>query len=148
MSEQWVNDNEDMHYKFGFHDWIEQNKDNPDMLKRLLAFRYKFLLEEWTEITKAYVDGDPEEFIDGLIDFCVVAVGTLDLMQVDGVQAWDEVHKANMSKIRGVKANRPNPLGLPDLTKPSGWRKPSHEGNYGLLPLAMEDDHVPGVGPV
>ena len=31
----------------------------------------------------------------------------------------------------GVKPERPNPLGLPDLIKPEGWEAPSHEGNHG-----------------
>jgi hypothetical protein len=38
-----------------------------------------------------------------------------------------------MSKEVGVKKERPNPLGLPDLVKPEGWINPSHSGNHGLL---------------
>ena len=37
-----------------------------------------------------------EEVVDGLIDLCVVAIGTLDALGVDPYRAWDEVHKANM----------------------------------------------------
>ena len=78
--------------------------------------------------------GDAEEIVDGLIDLCVVAIGTLDAFNVDGNKAWDEVLKANMQKEVGVKESRPNPLGLPDLIKPEGWEAPSHKGNYGDLP--------------
>ena len=70
---------------------------------------------------------------DGLIDLCVVAIGTLDLFGIDAHKAWQEVHSANMSKEVGVKESRPNPLGLPDLIKPEGWTAPSHEYNHGLL---------------
>jgi predicted HAD superfamily Cof-like phosphohydrolase len=76
---------------------------------------------------------DAEEIVDGLIDLCVVAIGTLDAFGIDAYKAWDEVHQANMSKEVGVKKERPNPLGLPDLVKPEGWINPSHGGNHGLL---------------
>ena len=32
-----------------------------------------------------------------------------------------------------VEEGRPNPLGLPDLTKPEDWEAPDHSGNYGIL---------------
>ena len=76
---------------------------------------------------------DGEEIVDGLIDLCVVAIGTLDAFGVDAYKAWDEVLKANMSKNVGVKEGRPNPLGLPDLMKPEGWQAPSHQGNHGIF---------------
>ena len=79
------------------------------------------------------VNMDAEEIVDGLIDLCVVAIGTLDAFGVNANKAWDEVLKANMNKRVGVKETRPNPLGLPDLMKPADWKAPSHEGNYGKL---------------
>ena len=76
---------------------------------------------------------DNEEIVDGLIDLCVVAIGTLDAFDIDANKAWDAVLKANMKKEVGRKETRPNPLGLPDLVKPEGWEAPSHEGNHGKL---------------
>jgi len=38
-----------------------------------------------------------------------------------------------MAKKTGVKASRPNPLGLPDLIKPEGWVGPDHSDNVGLV---------------
>ena len=76
---------------------------------------------------------DPEEFIDGHIDLCVIAIGTLLAFDVNVEKAWNEVHKANMAKEVGTKPERPNPLGLPDLMKPEGWENPSHDGNHGNL---------------
>ena len=130
MSLNWVNDIKDMHHKYGVHEWV---KNNPEKLEQLLHFRVAFLKEEFDETFKAVGEKDAEEIVDGLIDLCVVAIGTLDLMGVDAHEAWHLVNKANMAKEVGVKESRPNPLGLPDLVKPEGWVAPSHAGNHGLL---------------
>lgn len=122
-----------MHTKFGVYDWIEQNKDNPKM-NELYKLRLRMLTEEYAETMNAYLQGDSEEVVDGLIDIIVIAVGTLDILGVNPAVAWDEVHGANMAKQVGVKPGRPNTLGLPDLVKPSGWTAPSHANNVGLLP--------------
>ena len=74
---------------------------------------------------------DAEEIVDGLIDLCVVAIGTLDAYGVDPYKAWDEVLRANMDKFVGIKEGRPNPLGVPDLAKPEDWEAPNHLGNHG-----------------
>ena len=135
MSENWVNDIEDMHHKFGVHEWMDKNKDNKELMRKFLSFRMKFLIEELNETEiKGVMDKCPEEIVDGCIDLCVVAIGTLDAFGVDAQVAWDQVHNANMAKVPGVKPSRPNPLGLPDLIKPDGWQGPSHKDNYGLLP--------------
>jgi predicted HAD superfamily Cof-like phosphohydrolase len=62
-----------------------------------------------------------------------VAIGTLDSMGIDSYEAWNKVLRANLSKEVGIKPERPNPLGLPDLIKPAGWKAPSHANNHGLL---------------
>jgi len=130
MSKDWVNDMNVMHKKYGVHEWV---KDNPEKLMEYLQFRLNFLQEELTETREALANYDPEEIVDGLIDLCVVAIGTLDTFGVDSYKAWDAVLEANMAKEVGVKAERPNPLGLPDLIKPEGWKAPSHHDNHGLL---------------
>jgi len=81
--------------------------------------------------------GNQYETVDGLIDLCVFAIGTLDVMGIDASLAWDQVHEANMAKSPGVKPGRPNPWGLPDLMKPVGWTSPSHENNHGFLPQVL-----------
>lgn len=132
MSTNWVKDIHEMQTKFGTRDWVNKNKDN-DKLKTFLDFRLDFIKEEYEETLKAVAENDAEEIVDGLIDICVVAIGTLDAYGVDAHRAWDAVHKANMAKEVGIKAERPNPLGVPDLIKPEGWVNPSHEGNHGLF---------------
>jgi predicted HAD superfamily Cof-like phosphohydrolase len=134
MSNNWVQDINEMHTKYGVHEAVEK-MNNLD-LRTFLNFRINFLKEELNETMDAannagYVDA--EEVVDGLIDLCVVAIGTLDAFGIDAHKAWDAVLEANMNKEVGIKESRPNPLGLPDLIKPEGWTAPSHEGNHGDL---------------
>jgi predicted HAD superfamily Cof-like phosphohydrolase len=135
MSKDWVQDINNMHRKFGVHKWVSEQlvAGDKEKLQTFLEFRLKFLQEELTETMNANTNKDPEEVVDGLIDLCVVAIGTLDAFGIDAYKAWDEVHNANMSKEPGVKPSRPNPLGLPDLIKPNGWTGPEHSGNHGYF---------------
>ena len=110
------------------------NRMDKDMLDKFLAFRLECCQEELDETKRAILAEDAEEIVDGLIDLCVVAIGTLDAFGVDAHKAWNEVLVANMDKSVGVKESRPNPLGLPDLVKGEDWEPPSHKGNYGDLP--------------
>lgn len=134
MSDNWVNDIEDMHDKFGVHDWFQANRGDKDLMQKYLMFRMLMIGEEYQETLSAINNSDAEEVVDGLIDMCVFAIGTLDVMGVDANEAWNKVYNANMAKSPGVKPGRPNRFGLPDLLKPSGWTPPSHEGNHGDLP--------------
>ena len=136
MSRDWVKDIHAMHDKFGVHTWVKEQValGNFEKLLKFLEFRIKFLYEELDETKDLGVmDRNSEEIVDGLIDLCVVAIGTLDAFNIDAYKAWDAVHDANMAKVPGIKKERPNPLGLPDLMKPEGWVAPSHEGNHGLF---------------
>jgi phosphoribosyl-ATP pyrophosphohydrolase len=145
MSENWVADINQMHDKFGVHKWFEENKDNKELMRKYLMFRLLMCQEELSETLAAYNNGDSEEIVDGLIDLCVFAIGTLDVFGVDANDAWDRVYMANMEKSPGVKPGRPNPFGLPDLLKPGGWKAPDHEGNHGAFEKAL--DKLPPVTP-
>jgi predicted HAD superfamily Cof-like phosphohydrolase len=136
MSKDWVQDIAIMHDKYGVNQWVKRKVAEGDLdpLHEYLNFRIKFLVEELTETQSAFANKDSEEIVDGLIDLCVVAIGTLDAFGINPYVAWDRVAEANMAKTVGVKASRPNPLGLPDLIKPEGWTAPSHEDNHGILP--------------
>tara|TARA_Y100001937_G_scaffold46716_1_gene65564 strand:- start:2288 stop:2689 length:402 start_codon:yes stop_codon:yes gene_type:complete len=128
MSKDWVKDIHVMQGKYQTRHWVE---NNPDDLRRFLEFRVDFLREELEETESALINMDAEEIVDGLIDLCVVAIGTLDAFGVDPYKAWDEVLRANMDKQVGKKPSRPNPLGVPDLVKPDNWEAPNHTGNHG-----------------
>lgn len=126
--EGWACDLNEMHCHYGFHEKIEGLTD--EQLAALLSFRIMFLNEELRELREAR---SAEDVVDALIDLIVVAIGTLDLFDINSEKAWEKVHTANMAKEVGIKESRPNPLGLPDLIKPDGWEAPSHEGNHGTL---------------
>lgn len=128
MSTNWSKDINEMHEHYGVPQVVKTM--SPEKLKQFLEFRINFIREELNELETAET---AEDVVDALIDLCVVAIGTLDSFEVDANEAWDEVLVANMNKKTGVNASRPNPMGLPDLIKPEGWKAPSHEDNHGLL---------------
>ena len=137
MSNNWVEDIAFMHKKYGVGKWI--STASPYDLKKFIDFRLDFIEEEFEETQKAHFEEDAEEIVDGLIDLCVVAIGTLDALGVDPYKAWDNVLAANMAKEVGIKPERPNPLGLPDLIKPADWKAPSHQGNHGIIANSFSD---------
>lgn len=134
MSTNWFKDMQAMHKKYGVDEWMKKEKNSDwSRLNKFMNFRIKMMQEELDETKAAFKNKDQEEMVDGIIDMCVFAIGTLEVFGVDANKAWDEVLKANMSKEVGIKEGRPNPLGLPDLVKPEGWEGPSHEGNHGNI---------------
>lgn len=120
-----------MHNKFRVPQWLDES--SPSTRQGLMKLRMRMLTEEFAETMDAYLQSDPEEMIDGLIDLIVIATGTLDIAGVNVESAWNEVLRANVAKQVGIKPGRPNPLGLPDLIKPEGWTGPDHSKNHGLL---------------
>ena len=82
MSKNWVKDISDMQDKFGVREWV-LDPANKDKLKDFLVFRLDFLEEEFEETILAFANKDPEEIVDGLIDVCVIAIGTLLAFGVD-----------------------------------------------------------------
>lgn len=138
----WVQDIAEMHAKFGVNPVIRTL--DKEKLTAFLKFRIDFLQEELDEMKAALSDdyakpgSRADDTVDALIDICVVAIGTLDAFEVDSYEAWARVRDANMAKSPGIKASRPNPLGLPDLIKPEGWVSPQHADNVGLLSKVFE----------
>ena len=136
MSTNWFKDMQDMHKKYGVNKWMQaelQSDVDWRKINKFMQFRLGMMQEELDETKQAFDKKDAEEMVDGIIDLCVFAIGTLEVFGVDANKAWDEVYRANMSKEVGIKEGRPNPLGLPDLVKPEGWEGPSHEGNHGNI---------------
>lgn len=135
MSSNVFKDIKDMHDKFGHSAWKDAHKNDPAMLRKLLNYRIaKMMDEEMNELRcAAFVDDDPEGVVDAIIDLMFFSVSILDLFEVDGEKAWNEVLAANMAKNPGIKPGRPNKFGLPDMIKPEGWQEPSNADNVGLL---------------
>ena len=136
MSKNWFHDMKVMHQKYGVNKWMQaelQSDVDWRKINKFMQFRLGMMQEELDETKNAFNNKDAEEMVDGIIDLCVFAIGTLEVFGVDAEKAWDEVYKANMSKEVGVKEGRPNPLGLPDLVKPDDWQGPIHEDNCGNI---------------
>lgn len=127
----WMQDIMDMHKKFLVNDTMK--KLDAEKLLAFLNFRYEFLLEELTEMKDGIDRADADLIVDSLIDLAVITLSTLDAFEINADVAWERVHSANMTKIPGVKASRPNKFGLPDLIKPPGFTSPTHHDNIGLL---------------
>ena len=136
MSTNWFKDMQAMHQKYGVNKWMQaelQSDVDWRKINKFMQFRINMMQEELDETKAAFENKNEEELVDGIIDLCVFAIGTLEVFGVDANKAWDEVYRANMSKEVGIKEGRPNPLGLPDLVKPEGWKGPNHEGNHGNI---------------
>ena len=121
MSDNWFKDMQDMHKKYGVNKWMQaelQSDVDWRKINKFMQFRLGMMQEELDETKEAFELKDAPGMVDGIIDLCVFAIGTLEVFGVDANKAWDEVYKANMSKEVGIKEGRPNPLGLPDLVKP------------------------------
>ena len=136
LKSEWLSDINDMHYKFGATEWVEDmyRSKNYKILNDFLAFRLDFLEEEFEETQAAFLNKDHKEVVDGLIDLIVIAIGTLDLFKCNADVAWDKIHHSNMAKEPGANKSRKNPFGLPDMVKPEGWKGPNiTEEDCGIL---------------
>ena len=136
MSKNWFHDMKVMHQKYGVNKWMQaemQSDVDWRKINKFMQFRLGMMQEELDETKEAFELKDAPGMVDGIIDLCVFAIGTLEVFGVDAEKAWDEVYRANMSKEVGIKEGRPNPLGLPDLVKPDGWEGPVHEDNCGNI---------------
>ena len=133
----WASDIHDMHTKFGVNKVVETLSNK--QLRDYLQFRIGMVQEEVYEARAAFDTRDADGVVDALIDAIVFAIGTLDAFNVDAYEAWARVHAANMAKEPGVKPERPNPFGFPDLIKPEGWVAPTHEDNVGMIPRAFNE---------
>lgn len=115
----------DFHEKFGLRNvtWGDGGPDEVD--PELLAFRVKFLREEFIEFQDAAGAGDLPKAFDALLDIVYVAMGTAHLYGFPWQRGWDAVHRANMLKIRAAKDGSDSKRGSGwDVVKPPGWEPP------------------------
>jgi Domain of unknown function (DUF5664)/Phosphoribosyl-ATP pyrophosphohydrolase len=107
--------------------------EQPSAPKRLDPTRKAWTLKALREETQEYDDADSlTEEVDALLDLMYFAAGRLYEMGVDGQACFNEVHRANMMKLRGELAKRPGSKGH-DAIKPEGWTPPNlHRVIYGV----------------
>ena len=118
-----LKDIDSFHKKFKF-----EKNDNvviPDD-NELVNFRTSFLMEELAEYTNAITKKDSAAALDALVDIVYIALGTAWLFNLPFEKAWNEVQKANMSKIRTKSKSKKRGTSF-DVVKPKGWIAPDIE---------------------
>jgi predicted HAD superfamily Cof-like phosphohydrolase len=113
-----MHDIENFYKKFGF-----EPAQSPILTDELfMLMRLRFLQEELDEIRTALSEDSDDDFLDGIVDLMVVAMGTAYVAGLFPVleEAWDRVMAANMLKEKG-QGKRGHPM---DLVKPAGWKAP------------------------
>ena len=92
----------------------------------LVNFRTSFLMEELAEYTQAITKKDAAGALDALVDIVYIALGTAWLFNLPFERAWEQVQKANMSKIRTKSKSKKRGTSF-DVVKPKGWTAPDIE---------------------
>ena len=105
----------DKEEEFGKLDRAENNE--------LVNFRTSFLLEELTEYTQAITKKDTAAALDALVDIVYIALGTAWLFNLPFEKAWQEVQRANMSKVRTKSKSKKRGTSF-DVVKPKNWKPP------------------------
>lgn len=118
-----IKDIDSFHKKFKF----EKNEKVgiPDD-NELVNFRTSFLMEELAEYTQAITKKDTAGALDALVDIVYIALGTAWLFNLPFEKAWNEVQKANMSKVRAKSKSKKRGTKF-DVIKPKDWKAPDIE---------------------
>jgi len=82
---------------------------------------------------KQFGQPDLEEFVDGMCDLIYVVAGSAVAAGVDLEDHFDEVHRANMTKLDGPKRADGKQL------KPEGWQKPDHQSLFDKADRVAEE---------
>lgn len=106
----------ELHLKFGF---LQHRRPGHLTQQRLLE-RLDCMAEELLEFRQAIDQQDLEGQADALVDLVYFAKGTAAMLGLPWRDLWDDVHRANMSKERGV-TKRGHAY---DIIKPTGWQPP------------------------
>lgn len=89
------------------------------------AYRIAFLREELQEYIEAVRLDDVAAQADALVDLVYVALGTAIFQGLPWKELWDDVHAANMRKVRGIENEDALLLRSEyDVVKPADWRGP------------------------
>ena len=118
-----IKDIDSFHKKFKFekNETVSIPENN-----ELVNFRTSFLLEELTEYTQAITKKDTAAALDALVDIVYIALGTAWLFNLPFEKAWQEVQRANMSKVRTKSKSKKRGTKF-DVVKPKDWKAPNIE---------------------
>ena len=112
------------HAKFDLH----QSRSDPGPQKvplDVFEFRLRFLYEELHEFEDAWANRNEADLADALIDLVYVAMGTAHIFGFPWQELWDEVQRANMSKVRATSSEQSTRRSKFDVVKPKGWTPPN-----------------------
>ena len=118
-----IKDIDQFHKKFKFE---KNDKVGIPENNELVNFRTSFLIEELAEYTQAITKGDSAAALDALVDIVYIALGPAWLFNLPFEKAWNEVQKANMSKVRTKSKSKKRGTSF-DVVKPKGWQAPDIE---------------------
>lgn len=111
----------DFHLKFGL---IPVSTTPRILTLEEWAFRFRFMLEELIEWDLAIRQGDLVKAADSLVDLTYVVLGTALMQNIPFNEVWNEVQKANMSKVRVTHESESKRSSSLDVIKPIGWVSP------------------------
>lgn len=86
-------------------------------------FRYGHIMEEMTELLQAYRAKRIADMADALADILYVVYGTAHECGIPIDAVFDEVHRANMEKVRATDESGKRGSKF-DVVKPEGWQPP------------------------
>lgn len=107
------------HMKFGLLAYYTPGH----LTHRKLQERVDCMQEELNEFCDACATQDLAAQADALIDLVYFAKGTSVMLGLPWAELWDDVQRANMSKVRGSKI-RNGHLHKVDMVKPPDWQGP------------------------
>ena len=120
------------HHQFGLPSVIHDGGPKPavegEALDEIMKLRKERMIEELQEFFDAHDAGDHVEMADALVDLVYVVMGTAHVLGYPWEAIWQEVHAANMRKIRAPKDGAGSRYGNGyDVIKPPGWVGPDHK---------------------
>lgn len=110
-----------------FHEKFDLEPTNqPDFpVEEIWQLKNVHLQEELNEIRAAAINGDLEEYFDGLIDLVYVALGAAYLAGLPFNEGFKRVHEANMTKVRALRQEDSKRGSTYDIVKPAGFVAPT-----------------------
>lgn len=118
MSQDWYADVLEFHKAYGCAIGDKPRWPSPG----LELLRQRLTDEEYKETGDAAASEDFPGLVDGHLDLIYILIGNLISFGVDPRPLWDEIQRANMSKLPLRKDAQGKVL------KPPGWKPPDIEG--------------------
>jgi predicted HAD superfamily Cof-like phosphohydrolase len=110
--------------KFGLDNVTHYPIGPRDVPDEVIKYRIKFMEEELDEFVFGYDERDHAQMADALVDLAYVVFGTAHMLGYPWQELWNEVQRANMTKVRAASASMSKRNSALDVVKPPGWTPP------------------------